>query len=61
MRFLELLPSIQAGYPEQPRAFHVLATRYYIGADTLNDLKRQAVGRHASLTDKQVAEIIRNR
>ena len=33
MTFTELLAEITATYPEQPRRFHVLATRYYIGAE----------------------------
>ncbi len=70
MRFTELLPEIAATYPEQPRQFHVLATRFYIGAETVESLRLQAADsrpvhkHHAlgrTLTNRQVAEIIANR
>jgi hypothetical protein len=33
MTFSTLLAEIRATYPEQPRKFHVLATRFYLGAE----------------------------
>lgn len=39
MKFTELLPEIQATYPEQSRRFHVLATRYYLGAESVESLR----------------------
>jgi hypothetical protein len=64
MKFTQLLPHIQATYPEQPRKFHVLATRYYIGAETTETLRMMSTTgewRRRVLTEKQVDEIIRNR
>ena len=70
LTFSQLLKEIAATYREQPRKFHVLATRYYLGAETRETLKLQAadsrpvsgsyeMGR--TLTNRQVAEIINNR
>ena len=42
MKFSELLTEIRATYRDHSPAFHVLATRYYIGADSLADLRRHA-------------------
>lgn len=39
MRFTELLTEIKATYPTEPRKFHVLATRFYLGVDSLAELK----------------------
>lgn len=70
LTFTVLLREIQATYPEQPRAFHVLATRFYLGAETVETLRLQAadsrpVARYTTmgrtLTNKQVAEILTNR
>ena len=70
MRFTELLAEIAAVYPDQPRKFHVLATRFYIGAETVETLKLQAADQRPTyryhtlgrtLTNKQVSEIIANR
>ena len=70
MRFTELLREIKATYPEQPRAFHVLATRYYLGAETNESLRLQAADERPvykyhtmdrTLTNRQVSEIIANR
>lgn len=70
MTFTALLREIKATYPEQPNAFHVLATRFYLGAETVETLRLQAadarpVTSHYSmgrtLTNKQVAAIINNR
>jgi len=70
MRFTDLLPHIVATYPEQNRAFHVLATRFYVGADRIEDLRYQAAARRPvtsrfdllpTLSPEQVETIIRNR
>ena len=70
MTFTTLLREIQATYREQPRKFHVLATRYYLGAETRDTLELLARDRHisgsyhsmnATLTPEQVAEIVANR
>lgn len=58
MTFLELLKQIQATYPEQPRAFHVMATRFYLGSESIESLQ-QLIG--GVLTEEQVETIIRNR
>lgn len=39
MRFTELLPHIQDTYPGRTRRFHIIATRYYVGAESLEDLR----------------------
>lgn len=62
MRFAELLTEIKATYPEQPRKFHVLATRFYLGVDSLAELKSTQDARGAPvLSTEQVETIIRNR
>ena len=74
MRFTELLREITATYREQPRAFHVLATRFYLGAETVQSLREHATTTRpvmdkygetytmaATLTKPQVAAIIANR
>jgi hypothetical protein len=69
MKFTELLKEIAATYPEQPRSFHVLATRFYIGAETLESLKSMAEPLPATnyfqippiLSHAQVQAIIDNR
>ncbi len=64
MRFTELLAEIQATYPEQPRKFHVIATRYYLNVISPDELRQKAHpdfrGR-TTLTYEQVETIIRNR
>lgn len=65
LTFTQLLPEIEATYREQNRAFHVLATRYYLGAETRETLELQARHvhnySHPMLTQKQVDEIVMNR
>jgi hypothetical protein len=61
MKFTQLVQVLQSTYPEQPRRFHVLAARYYLGADTRDDLDRLTEGRRAPLTVAQVNEIVTNR
>jgi len=60
MKFTELLPQIQATYPEQPRSFHVLATRFYLGAETVETLQSEVMARRY-LTLRQFQAIVRNR
>lgn len=55
-------------YPTEPRKFHVLATRFYLGVDSLGELKSMQdpveYGRHQGtpiLSTTQVETIIRNR
>jgi len=55
MTFSQLLNEIADTYRDESRAFHVLATRYYIGAESRESLKR------GPLTSAQVAAIIKNR
>lgn len=69
--FTTLLAEIAATYPEQPRKFHVLATRYYLGAEGNAATFRARmttpipVGRdfhlRPYLTTKQTSTIIENR
>ena len=69
MKFTELLREIQSAYPEQPRVFHVIATRYYLGAESLETLKACALRRPVSgdfslpplLSAQAVQAIIDNR
>ncbi len=53
MTFTQLLAQIIATYREQPRRFHVLATRYYRGRETRATLA-------AYLNREQVDEIVNN-
>lgn len=63
LTFTQLLHEIEATYPEQPRKFHVIATRYYLGAETHESLK--ALGPDGFyrpyLTTKQINAIKANR
>lgn len=64
--FLQMLNRLRADWPEQRRAVHVLAARYYIGADTREDLERQGrplVGwsGKSPLTSAEVSAIIEAR
>lgn len=69
MRFTELLPEIQAAYPERDRRFHVIATRFYLGAESLETLRSLALWQPTYrsqmmlpiLTDEEVETIINNR
>jgi hypothetical protein len=56
MKFSELLQEIREAYPEQPRAFHVLATRYYLGIEPIREIRK-----HPALTEEQKQAIIDNR
>ena len=40
MTYTQLLAEINATWPEQPRHVRVLATRYYLGAESRADLER---------------------
>jgi hypothetical protein len=40
MTFTQLLAELDATWREQPRHVRVLATRYYLGAETREDLER---------------------
>ena len=42
MRFTELLREIQATYPKHSRKYHVLATRYYLDVESLEELSATA-------------------
>ena len=71
MKFTELLPEIQATHPEWPRRVQVIATRYYIGAETIDDLNERSEWRtretpqHSNsfrwptLTEAEAKDIIR--
>jgi len=63
MKFTELWKALREAYPEQPRAFHVIAARYYLGVET--DLQPLTVprrrGRRPVITVAQMEEIKRNR
>jgi len=69
MTFTQLLCAIQSTYPEQPRSFHVIATRYYLGAETLESLRSLATARPVNnnyslpplLSEQAVQSIIDNR
>lgn len=69
MKFTELLAHISSVYKDRSRKFQVLATRFYLGAETQEDLERQAkpIPIHGDymanpiITYGEVMEIIRNR
>lgn len=72
MTFTTLLAEIRATYPEQGRRFHVLATRYYLGAEgnaatfrarttTPIDVDGRGFRLRPYLTTKQTSAIIENR
>ncbi len=52
--FTEFLTHIRAAYREQPRRFHVLAVRFYLGLETEESLRRY-------LDENAVYVIIRSR
>lgn len=69
MRFTELLQEIRATYPAEPRKFHVLAARFYLGVDSIAELKstqdpiEYGLSHQGTplLSAEQVKTIIRNR
>ena len=64
LTFTQLLAQIKATYRTETNAFHVLATRYYLGAETNETLRNQAsdmLHSHKLLTHAEVDEIIANR
>ena len=68
MHFTELLREIQATYPKHSRKYHVLATRYYLDVESLEELKRHCEPRECCegplppmLTYGEVVSIINNR
>ena len=62
MTFTTLLTQIKATYPQEPHKFHVIATRYYLGAETRETLKLLGPeARRPYLTAEQIQEIINNR
>jgi len=54
MTFTTLLNEIRQTYYTEPRRFHVLATRYYLGVETKESLSRY-------LSDEAVTAIVQNR
>ncbi len=50
MTFTELVRELKATYPDRPRAFHVLAARFYLGFEKLEELRQRAC-RHLSTSD----------
>ncbi len=62
MTFTTLLAEIKATYPKEPHEFHVIATRYYLGAETRETLELLGPdARRPYLTVAQIQEIINNR
>lgn len=63
LTFTQLLKEIAATYPEQPRKFHVIATRYYLGAETRETLQMLSPKNpiRTVLTCKQINTIVNNR
>ena len=50
LTFSVLVRELRAVYREQPRAFHVIAARYYLGFESGDEL-RQRSKRHIAITD----------
>jgi len=72
--FSEMVRQMAECYREQPRKFHVIAARYYLGAMTADEVRIMATDRpcidsasrypvthRAELTEAQANEIITNR
>lgn len=50
LTFSSLVRELAAVYREQPRAFHVIAARFYLGAETIEELRKRSE-RHIAITD----------
>lgn len=69
VKFSDLFPALVAVAPQEPRAYHYVAARFYLGVDSLAELQAYAQPRPVCrgvelppvLSPLQVDSIIRNR